>query len=276
MTITQSGGDGGLASIEYDPGNGLNALTESIAAQDALIRIDGFDVMSETNSFSGAIQGVTIDVMEAAPGELMDLDVVNDEEVVTQTVTAFVDSYNQLVELFDKLTSYDIENQVAGPLLGDATARSIRDQIRREMSTAVTDLDADFSTLSEVGIEIQLDGKLEVNSVKLSSTLDESFSNFGRLFAATDGYAVRLADLSNRYLDDDGALETRTVGLNAQIKQIADQRESLNERLALLESRLYRQFNALDSLLGQLTQTSNFLNQQLSNLPGYTTPSKDK
>jgi flagellar hook-associated protein 2 len=275
MTITQSGGDGGLASLEYDPGNGLNALTESIAAQDALIRIDGFDVMSETNSFSGAIQGVTIDVFGAAPGELVALDVVNDEEVVRESVNAFVKSYNELVELFDQLTSYDVENQTAGALLGDATARSLRDQIRREMSTAVTDLDAGFSTLSEVGIEIQLDGSLEVDDAKLSTILDADFSNFGRLFAATDGFAVRLADLSGRYLDGDGALETRTAGLNAQIKDIADQRESLNERLAQLEKRLYRQFNALDSLLGQLTQTSNFLSQQLANLPGYTTPGKD-
>jgi flagellar hook-associated protein 2 len=275
MTITQSDGDGGLASLEYDPGSGLNALTEAIAAEDALIRIDGFDVMSETNSFSGAIQGVSLDILGAAPGEQVDLDVVNDEEVVRETVNAFVKSYNELVELFDQLTSYDIENQVAGPLLGDATARSLRDQVRRELSTAVTDLDAGFSTLSEVGISIQLDGTLEVDDGKLSTILDEEFSNFGRLFAATDGFAVRLADLAGKYLDDEGALETRTEGLNAQIRDIADQRESLNERLALLEQRLYRQFNALDSLLGQLTQTSNFLSQQLANLPGYTPPGKD-
>jgi flagellar hook-associated protein 2 len=275
MTIAQSDGDGGLASLEYDPDNGLNALTEAIAAEDALIRIDGFDVMSETNSFSGAIQGVTLDILGAAPGEQVDLDVVNDEEVVRETVNEFVKSYNELVELFDQLTSYDIENQVAGPLLGDATARSLRDQIRRELSTAVTDLDASFSTLSEVGISIQLDGTLEVDDGKLSTILDEEFSNFGRLFAATDGFAVRLADLAGKYLDDDGALETRTEGLNAEIRDIADQRESLNERLALLEQRLYRQFNALDSLLGQLTQTSNFLSQQLANLPGYTPPGKD-
>lgn len=106
----------------------------------------------------------------------------------------------------------------------------------------------------------------------MSEILDEDFSNFGRLFAATDGFAVRLTDLAEQYLDGDGALETRTEGLNAQIKDIADQRESLNERLALLEKRLYRQFNALDSLLGQLSQTSNFLSQQLANLPGYTPP----
>ncbi|MDH3439954.1 MAG: flagellar hook-associated 2-like protein, partial [Gammaproteobacteria bacterium] len=55
------------------------------------------------------------------------------------------------------------------------------------------------------------------------------------------------------------------------IEDFNDQRVSLNERLVSLEARLLRQFNALDSLLGELTQTSTFLNQQLSNLPGFTT-----
>lgn len=273
ITITQSGGDGGLASIEYDPGNGLNALTEMTAAQDAHIQIDGFDVYGETNSISSAIDGVAIDLIEARPGETVLLEIANDEEAVRATVTEFVDGYNELVELFDKLTSYDAENQVAGPLLGDATARSIRDHIRRELSTAVTDIDAAFATLSEVGIEVQLDGNLEIDDAALSDTLDEDFSNFGRLFAASDGFAVRLSDMLDQYLDSDGALDARTAGLKAQIDDISDQRDALNLRLGALEERLFRQFNALDSLLGQLSQTSNFLAQQLNNLPGYTTPS---
>ena len=46
LVITQSGGDGGLAVLEYDPLNGLNGLTESVAAQDALVRVDGLNVSS--------------------------------------------------------------------------------------------------------------------------------------------------------------------------------------------------------------------------------------
>ena len=49
--------------------------------------------------------------------------------------------------MFDGLTDYNVEAEVAAPLLGDATVRGIRDQIRREMSIAVKDIDAPFSTL---------------------------------------------------------------------------------------------------------------------------------
>jgi flagellar hook-associated protein 2 len=275
ITVTQTGGDGGLAALEYDPGNGLNALTESIAAQDSRVLIDGFEVASATNTIAGAVQGVTISLLAAAPGEVLPLEVVNDQQVVRKTVDDFVDSYNQLIDLFGQLTSYDAETQIAGPLLGDATARTIRDQIRRELSTAVTDIEANFSSLSDVGIEVQLDGKLQVDDSVLSAVLDDDFSKFGQLFAASDGYAVRLYDRVGEYLNSAGALESRTSGLDAQIKDIGEQREDLNERLARLEERLYRQFNSLDSLLAQLAQTSNFLTQQLNNLPGFTRPSSN-
>ena len=140
------------------------------------------------------------------------------------------------------------------------------------MSTAVSDSTLPFNSLSDVGIEVQLDGKLSVNDTRLSTVLGQDFSRFGQLFAVEDGFGTRLFDLTDGFLDTDGIIETRTQGLNTQIDGIADQRESLNERLASLEQRLLRQFNALDSLLAQLSSTSNFLTQQLNSLPGVDRP----
>ncbi len=267
ITVTQAGGDGGLSALEYDPGAGLNSLTETITPQDALIRIDGFDVMSDTNTFEGAVQGVTISVLGATTGAET-LSVVNDEETVRQIVSDFVESYNTMIDTFDNLTSYDAEAEIAAPLLGDATVRSIRDQIRRDLSSPVTDLEAPFSVLRDVGIEVQLDGKLSINDDELSVILADDFAKFGQLFSTTDGYATRLYDLTDSYLKTDGIIETRTQGLTTKIDGFADDRDALNERLAALETRLLRQFNALDSLLAQLSSTSNFLTQQLGNLPG--------
>ncbi len=68
-------------------------------------------------------------------------------------------------------------------------------------------------------------------------------------------------------LADDGAIEARTEGLNSRIERIDEQREALGRRLEALETRLLRQFNALDSLVSQLNNTSSFLTQQLANLP---------
>jgi flagellar hook-associated protein 2 len=268
ITVTQTGGDGGLSALEYDPLNGNTSLTESLAAQDSLVRIDGFDVMSETNTVAGAIDGVTISLEAASAGVIETLLVENDETAARQLVNDFVGSYNELISTFDALTDFNSEFNAAAPLLGDATVRGVRDQIRREMSTAVTDIDATFSTLRDVGIEGQLDGTLTINDDELSTLLADDFVKFGELFSTTDGFGVRLHTLVDGFLDTDGLLEARTKGLETQIEGLSEDRISLNERLASLETRLLRQFNALDSLLAQLSSTSNFLTQQLQNLPG--------
>jgi flagellar hook-associated protein 2 len=268
ITVTQSGGDGGLSVLEYDPINSLTSMTESIAAQDALVRIDGLDVVSTTNSIEGAIEGVTLDVFAGTGGATESLIVENDESATRTLVEDFVASYNALVTTLDSLTDYDAEANQAGPLLGDATVRGIRDQIRRELSVAVDDVNSPFSALSDVGVETQLDGTLSINESTFSDALSSEFTKFGQFFAATDGVAVRLHTLADGFLKSDGIIETRSEGLKTQIDGINDQRESLNERLVRLETRLLRQFNALDSLMAQLGSTSNFLAQQLGNLPG--------
>jgi len=273
ITVTQSGGDGGLNSLEYDPANGLTSLTESIAAQDALVRIDGFDVMSENNSITGAVDGVTISLLAESGGDVEELTVENDESAVRQLIDDFVSSYNELIKTLDAITDYDAENEIAAPLIGDATIRGIRDQIRRELSSAVGDIDAPFSTLAEVGIEVQLDGSLEVDDTVLGNVLADDFFKFGQLFSTTDGFGVRLFDLADGFLRSDGIIETRTRGLEVQMESLADDQESLDERLSALETRLLRQFNALDSLLAQLSSTSSFLTQQLNSLPGVDRPS---
>ena len=271
IKVTQNGGDGGLAALEYDPPTSTS-LTESIAAQDGLIRIDGLDVVSENNTFAGAVQGVTITALQSTGGATESLSVQNDEEAVRDLVSDFVQSYNALIETFDGLTDYDPESNTAAPLVGDATVRGIRDQIRRELSEEVTGLGGAFSTLSEVGIDVQLDGTLAINEEDLSQALADDFVPFGQLFASPEGFATRLHGLTDNFLSVDGIVETRTQGLNEQIEGFSDQADALNERLASLETRLLRQFNALDSLLGQLSSTSNFLNQQLTSLPGFTPP----
>lgn len=268
ITVTQTGGDGGLAALEYDPGQGLNSLTESVAAQDARIRIDGFDVVSATNSFSGAIDGVDIDVFAESGGTTNPLTVSNDETTARNLVGDFVDSYNGLISSLGTLTDFDAETNVSGPLLGDATVRGIRDQIRRELSITVTDSAALFGSLSDIGVETQLDGSLKINDERLSEVLEQDFERFGEIFSASDGFAVRLFDLAEGFLKSDGILDARTQGLESQIEDLNEDRVSLNQRLASLETRLLRQFNALDSLLAQLNSTSNFLSQQLANLPG--------
>ena len=272
IVVTQSDGDGGLSALEYDPANMLGSLTERQAAQDAQLRIDGVDVTSDNNVVTGAIEGVTLTLVAANPGTTTEVSIENDVAAVRDQIKSFVDGYNALIDAFDAQTGFDPETEIAGPLLGDLTVRGVRDQLRRELNAEVTDIDASFSSLLDIGIETDVDGKLTVNDSKLDEALGSEFSKLGQLFANSDGYAVRLSSVIDGYLDEEaGILTARTDGLDRTIEGFAEQRDVLRVRLESLEARLLRQFNALDALVSELTTTSSFLTQQLGNLPGIST-----
>ena len=150
--------------------------------------------------------------------------------------------------------------------------RGLRDQLRREFFTEVTDIDATFNSLLDIGITTDLDGKLSLDSATLDGVLETEFAKFGQLFANSDGYAQRFNSLIESYIDStDGVLTERVEGIEASVEDLTDQREALALRLQSVEARLLRQFNALDALVGQLTSTSNFLTQQLASLPKINT-----
>jgi flagellar hook-associated protein 2 len=264
IAITQSGGDGGLATLTY-PGS----LTPLAPAQNAALTIDGVPVTSTSNTVSGAIAGVDITLLKDDDGETTELTVGYDRAAARKTIDELVKSYNAVVDAIKSVSSYNAETKEGGPLFGDAGVRNIVHQLRRELTSNVSGLDGPFDMLGEIGITADVNGKLSVNGTTLDAAFATNFDAIGELFAAEDvGVAVKLDELLAPYLDSDGVLDSRTAGLKTSIEFINERREALNTRLVALQTRYTKQFNALDGLLSQLQSTSNFLTQQLSRLPG--------
>ena len=271
LVVTQTGGDGGLAALVYDPLNGTTALTELRPAANARVRIDGIAVESNGNRIDGAIEGLSIELLSAeAAGEQARLTVGYDREGARAAINKLVDAYNSLVDAVGNVASYDPESSRSGPLFGDGGLRNLVTQLRRELSGALDAADAPFSLLIEIGVETELSGKLKLDGTKLDAAFNQDFDAVGRLFAEDDiGLAARMERLLEPYLTSGGVLDSRTDSYKKTIERIGEGREALNQRLSRLEERLFRQFNALDGLLAQLNSTSNYLAQQLNNLPGF-------
>ena len=271
ITVTQAGGDGGLAPLVYDPLNLITNLTEVDPAQDARILINGFAVESASNSISAAVDGLDIELLaENLPGETTNLSVSFNREGSREAVNGLVEAYNAFLDATSELSSFDVEAETRGPLFGESILRSLSFQLRQELTSGVTNLVGPFDNLFQIGINTDLDGKLSLDAAKLDAAFAEDFDAVGNLFAdETQGIANRLDTLIDPYLAGGGLLDARTDGINTSIQDIGDRREVLNTRLIAVEERLFRQFNALDSLLAELQSTSGFLTQQLDNLPGF-------
>lgn len=82
------------------------------------------------------------------------------------------------------------------------------------------------------------------------------------------GFAAQLDTFLSSVLGTGGLLASRTQGIESSIKALGQDRVVVERRLAQIEVRIRRQFTALDTLIASMTQTSNFLQQQLATLPG--------
>ena len=107
-------------------------------------------------------------------------------------------------------------------------------------------------TGNALGLELTVSG---------GSTGDRGTVNFSR------GYAYELDQLVTTILKDDSKIDSRVEGINVSIKDIATRRESMERRLVAVEARIRAQFTALDVLMSRMQTTSNYLQQQLANLP---------
>jgi len=245
-------------------------LAEPATALDGEIKVDGQLVSSTNNTFADVIDGITINVLDIGAGET--LTVKQDKEVVKLKIEQFVANYNGLIKTFSALGSYDSSSDTAGLLLGDSILRGVENAIRKEISSSVSGLSGRFSTLAELGLSTDKNGQLEIDSDLLDEVLESDFDQVGQLFASTSGIANTLDDVVEGYIGSNGIIESRTDGLKTRLDDLSEQREALNRRLATVESRLLAQFTAMDQIVSSLRNQSDFLTQQLANLPGAYKP----
>ncbi|WJW74582.1 flagellar filament capping protein FliD [Thiohalobacter sp. IOR34] len=260
LTSDETGTDNALTVSDA---SGDVASTLSMAtvtgydAQDAVLTVDGFSVTSSSNSVTGAIQGVTLELEAAGSATL---EVAYDKSAVQTSVETFVAAYNSLQSTISSLRE--------GSLEADSTLLSIQSSIRDEFNTTPTGLTTSLEYLSEIGIKTERDGSLTLDTSVLSDALDSDYDGVAELMANDDqGYAFRLEAVAKELLDIEGVIETRTDGIDTRIDTLDDRIANMEYRLEGIEARYRSQFTALDTLLSQLQTTSNYLSQQLSSLP---------
>jgi flagellar hook-associated protein 2 len=186
---------------------------------------------------------------------------------VQARIQKFVTEYNSMQAQLAKLGSYNAETKEAGPLLGDSLLRAIETEARRAISNPVAGLSGPYTTLASLGITTNATGALQIDATKLTKALETDPEGVAELFGAENGVAARLFSQLEDRLATAGDIEGRNTRLKGELKDIARDKEAFNLRMAQVETRLRKQFTALDSLLSQMQSTSSYLTQQLASIP---------
>ena len=214
LKITVADDDGnatdnnGLSKLAYDPlataGSGKN-MSQLQAPLNALLNIDGIDVVKASNTVSDAIEGVTINLLTTSNSQAVNLSVASDQAKIKESVTAFVDAYNKVMDTLKTLTKFDEAGKSSGKLLGDATARSITSQLKTVIGKTV-DTGGTITSLTDIGVGFQRDGKLALDSTKLTNAITNNFDDIAALFSTS----ARTSDPQVSYLGSTSKTQTGT------------------------------------------------------------------
>ncbi|HSX72303.1 MAG TPA: flagellar filament capping protein FliD, partial [Pseudomonas sp.] len=261
LSSSKTGAGNDLTLAVDDAGSDLQALVTGMPAalstsENAKFKIDGLEVQSASNEVSDVIEGVTFNLLTAEEGKTATLTVGDNTGAVKTNLQKFVDSYNKLISTTTSLTSVvavEGSEPLTGNLVGDATVRSLLSGIRSEL---VTPGAGDFRALSDLGITTDKTGKLVIDSDKLDKVLAEDYDKVGEFLTGDKGLLSRLNETVDGYSKSGGILEMRISAQQDMRKDVKDQREALDLRIAKVQDRLYAQYNAMDALVGQLRSTS--------------------
>jgi len=255
----------GVSGLNYSPATPSANFTEQQAAQSALIKINGVTIESQGNKITDALQGVTIDLKKTTEaGTPATLTLSRDTSSINKALERFVNAYNEYNTLVRDLGSYDASTKKAGSLLGDSALRGVDSKMRSMLSSVPAELAGlDKKTLSDIGISIQKDGSLKMDTAKLDKALAADFAGVAKVAA---GYGRSMDGIITGLIGSEGMITGKTTGLQSSITGIGKQRETLERRLENIEARYKAQFTALDTLCSGMMQTSNYLEQQLASL----------
>jgi flagellar hook-associated protein 2 len=255
ITVTPSGGDGGLAAL---------ALTETQAAQDASFSINNFPATSASNVVSSAITGVTISLQQAsALGTPTTLTISPDTSSAQAAIDKFVTAVNGVLGSIQSLTAYDPSTQTAGPLNGNATLEAFQNQLQGILGK-VTGGSGGVKSLTDLGINAGTDGTYATDDTKLGNALSASLASIGNLLGGTNGIATQISNLVDGYTKPGGLLDTINQGLQTSLSNVSKQQSALAAQLSAYSARLTAEYNAMDTAVALLKQTQTYLNAEFN------------
>ena len=232
-------------------GTGL-VFQKSADGINASFSLDGVPLSSTTNTVSSPLPGVTLNLLAANPAKPVTISVGPDTAGITQAIDDFVSAYNSAIGSVNSQFKASA-NSGAGPLANNSALRSLQSSLLSDVTYSVTGNNG-VVNLASIGIDLQNDGTLSVDSSKLSSALSTQFADVKTFFQS--GVA---GGFGNNFSSDLTALTSPATGLlslnlnenNANQQALTRQINDFEDRLANRRQFLINQYSQVDAMLRQ-------------------------
>jgi flagellar hook-associated protein 2 len=266
IAATQIGSAGtqSLTDFTYS-GSDSVTMVQSQAAANASFTLNGIPITRPSNTITDVIPGVSFTLNKGAASSK--ITVQPDAAGQATAIGAFVTAYNNAISTIASLTAYDAASGTSQPLNGNTTVSALQSALPGILSHGLSGIAGGASTLADIGINLQADGTMSIDSNKLQGALTNPgnaiASLFGQLTKGQQGFATQIDNLLGNYLGPGGSIGQQTQSLNASIQSLTASMSTEQARLSALQLQYTQEFTAMDTVVSQMTSTQTFLNEQL-------------
>ena len=261
-----------ISSNLNDATTGVNNIGFSVGqlGKDASLTVDGVSVTSPSNTVSGAIAGVTFQLLGSAPGSPVQVEVTNDNTDISTAVNSFVTAYNAVITDINTQEGNDSSGNPE-PLYGNPTLAMIQSQLAGSLFEGTTS--GSISNITQLGISMNNDGTLALNADTLNSVLNSNFSDVTGFLQNSGSFGQLMATTLNNLGTQapNGAVYLAQQQNSAQEKALNTDISNEDAVLATQKTQLTDELNTANEILQSIPSQLNEVNEMYSAITGYNT-----
>jgi flagellar hook-associated protein 2 len=257
LAIT-SDSSGSAGSLTVSSSGGSFGFTQAQAGSNASLTVNGISVSSASNTVTGVISGVTLNLQSASPGTQVTLSVSPNTSSASTAINQFVTDYNTLIKAVNTQFTYT-SGSGQGALAEDPTVRTLQSDLLGALdytSTTGSGSSATVTSLASMGISVNSDGTLSVDSTTLNSALENNYSQVQNFFQGTslNGFANSMDQQLTSFISpSDGAFTVDLQSISSENTALQDDINNFQTNIITpLKAQLQTEYSDAEIALQQL------------------------
>jgi flagellar hook-associated protein 2 len=191
---------------------------------------------------SDAIPGLTLELLKEGSTSV----------TVSSDQSSLRDGIDALVTAFNSFNDFTGQQRTSGSALyGDSLLRGANRDLRSFLVSAHPNSGV-FQYLAELGIELDRNGKLQINDSLLSDALANHPDDAKAFLSGTSGFAAQISAVIDNYSASWGTIAGAEGRLKSTISSYDTRIQTLEAQLVIQEQTLNQQFTAADQAISQL------------------------
>jgi flagellar hook-associated protein 2 len=249
------------------PSGGSLSFSQTVTGANASLTVDGLSLSSASNVVTGAVPGLTLDLQSASPGTPVSLTIAPDTSQASTAINQFVTDYNTLISAVN--AQYADTGSGEGVLATDPTLRNLQSELLQALGYTYVPSSGTTTVpnLSSMGITVNNDGTLNVDSATLNNALSNNFTDVQSFFqgSALNGFANTLDQQLTSFISPaDGAFTVDLQSMSSEESTLAsDVTNFQNNVIAPLQTQLQSEYSQAEIALQQLPMQMKEIDEEL-------------